>query len=403
MSETRECGEQCDGNGVISGYRIVCFGDEQWEYEGALQRMARQLASCNELVYVNSIGVRLPRPNGRDLRKAAVRFQRWAGNSNHHEFPKVLSPLTFPLYNSEAGVKASGKLVYEQLCHAGAFDSHLPLLLWVGLPTVAPIVSRLSGVPYFQHATDCQSAYPGVNRKVIAAFEEQLAGGAAFCATASERMTQRLLAFNKKTFFIEHSVDFETFQQALPIPAELVGLPRPILGYVGGITSWFDQNAIAEIATHHPDFSIVLVGAENVSTRQLRRFSNVHLVGPKPYAEIPPYVGAFDVCLLPRTRIEWQVYANPLVILEYFAMGKPVVSVDMPWVDAHPELFHTYRFGESPIPAVARALHEDSTLSSKRRVIAMARQHPTSALELSRYVDRFIAAKGGTADPQAPR
>lgn len=376
---------------MISGYRIICFGDEEWEYEGALQRIARDLARTNELIYVTSLGVRTPRPSFQDLKKIAHRVRLWTSFSARKiESARVISPLTFPFYSTMAGVRLSGRIVYEQLARAGVFDSKLPLLLWVGVPTAAPIISRLQGVPYFVHATDCQSAYPGVKREVIARLEEQLASGAAFCATASQQMSLKLKQFNPRTYWIDHSIEYDSFQCPLPSPAEFEGMPRPILGYVGGITSWVDQETLAVLARRFPEASVVLVGKESVSTRALRKYKNIHLLGPKPYEQIPAYIGGFDVCLLPRKSNDWQIFANPLVILEYFAMGKPVVSLDLPFVATHRELFHVYDRNENIAAAVTRALHESEDLAKKRREVAHARKHPSATIELCSYIERLV-------------
>ncbi len=95
--------------GLISGYRIVCFGDHEWEYEGVLQRMARDLARTNELIYVTSLGVRLPRADFRDARKMAHRLRLWTSSfSQRVDSARIISPLGLPLYNSGVGVKVSG-------------------------------------------------------------------------------------------------------------------------------------------------------------------------------------------------------------------------------------------------------------------------------------------------------
>ncbi len=356
--------------------------------------MARDLARTNEVVYVTSLGVRLPRANLRDLRKVGHRLRLWADSCDErHRDARIISPLTLPLYNSVSGVRASGWLVWQQMKKAGIFNSSLPLLFWVGVPTAAPVISRLQGVPYFFHATDCQSAYPGVNKTVIAHFEDLLARDAKFCVTASEEMATKLKQVNPRTHWIEHSLEFDWFQQARPEPVELKSLPRPIFGYIGGITSWLDQDAIAVLAQAFPDASIVLVGRESVQTQKLRHLRNVHLLGPKPYGDIPGYISRFDVCMLPRKDNDWQRCANPLVILEYFALGKPVLAVDLPFVNPHRELFHLYRGIGDVAAAAVRALHEMDGLAEMRREVARARQHPIATMELSNYIEEYLGAR----------
>src|SRR5207237_10456008 len=59
---------------------------------------------------------------------------------------------------------------------------------------------------------------------------------------------------------------------------------------------------------------------------------NVHLLGRKPYAELPAYCKAFDVAINPFRINELTLNANPLKVREYLAAGLPVVSTDIPEV-----------------------------------------------------------------------
>ena len=57
---------------------------------------------------------------------------------------------------------------------------------------------------------------------------------------------------------------------------------------------------------------------------------NVVWVGPKPYAELPAYVAAFDVGLIPYLSNAYTQSCFPLKLYEYLAAGKPVVATGLP-------------------------------------------------------------------------
>ena len=61
----------------------------------------------------------------------------------------------------------------------------------------------------------------------------------------------------------------------------------------------------------------------------LSRFTNIHLLGPRPYQSLPAYLKGFDVALLPNTLNEYTANMFPMKFFEYLAAGKPVVSVDL--------------------------------------------------------------------------
>jgi glycosyltransferase involved in cell wall biosynthesis len=52
----------------------------------------------------------------------------------------------------------------------------------------------------------------------------------------------------------------------------------------------------------------------------------VHFAGPRPHAEIPALLPAFDVGLVPAIN----PYASPLKLFEYMAAGVAVVAPDQP-------------------------------------------------------------------------
>src|SRR5262249_1651990 len=64
-------------------------------------------------------------------------------------------------------------------------------------------------------------------------------------------------------------------------------LRRPIIGYVGGIHKFLDLEMLTAMARVRPDWSWVLVGPLQTSSRELNRLPNVHLTGPKAHEELP--------------------------------------------------------------------------------------------------------------------
>jgi teichuronic acid biosynthesis glycosyltransferase TuaH len=61
----------------------------------------------------------------------------------------------------------------------------------------------------------------------------------------------------------------------------------------------------------------------------LQRTGRVHLTGAVPYAEVPEYMRAFDVCITPHRMTLFTESLNPIKLWEYLAAGKPIVSTDV--------------------------------------------------------------------------
>ncbi len=114
---------------------------------------------------------------------------------------------------------------------------------------------------------------------------------------------------------------------ALPIPADVAALPRPIFGYYGAVDERLDYELIAALADANPGGSVVLVGPTiKVDPAALPKRPNLHYVGQKSYGDLPGYLKAFDVCLMPWALNEATRTISPTKTLEYMAGGKPIVS-----------------------------------------------------------------------------
>ncbi len=56
----------------------------------------------------------------------------------------------------------------------------------------------------------------------------------------------------------------------------------------------------------------------------------IQMVGWKPYEEIPDYIAASDICLLPAYKNQIMMNIVPIKIYEYLAAGKCVIATNLP-------------------------------------------------------------------------
>jgi glycosyltransferase involved in cell wall biosynthesis len=116
-------------------------------------------------------------------------------------------------------------------------------------------------------------------------------------------------------------------------PRELLGIPRPIMGFIGTLFGYLDFELLERVARTHGDKSLVLVGPTEAhaedAVAQLVEQPNVYHLGAQPQAAVPAFVANFDVCLNPFRQSRVAKSVNPLKVYEYLAMGRPVVSTPM--------------------------------------------------------------------------
>ena len=102
---------------------------------------------------------------------------------------------------------------------------------------------------------------------------------------------------------------------------------------------------MADLARQRPNWTFVLVGPVGIDTSRVQALPNVRLLGPRPYADLPAYLSAMDVGLIPFKRNEVTFHADPIKAYEYLAAGLPVVATDMP---ALRRLTHVLSLAASP-------------------------------------------------------
>ena len=139
---------------------------------------------------------------------------------------------------------------------------------------------------------------------------------------------------------VENGVDLDRFRAERSRPEDLPTGDRPIVGYHGAIAPWLDYELIAEVAAALADHEFVFVGpVEDRAAgpaEALGRLSNVHLVGERSPDNMPAYVQAFDVSIIPFVVDGMTVGVSPLKMYESLATGTPVVATELPSCVAEP-------------------------------------------------------------------
>jgi UDP-galactopyranose mutase len=126
------------------------------------------------------------------------------------------------------------------------------------------------------------------------------------------------------------SIDVPHFAQALSVNQDApdqAAIPHPRAGFFGVLDERFDHALMAEVARLRPNIHFIFLGpVVKIDPGILPRAANIHYLGGKSYAELPQYLAAWDVALIPFALNESTRYISPTKTPEYLAAGKPVVS-----------------------------------------------------------------------------
>ncbi|MDB5473556.1 MAG: UDP-galactopyranose mutase [Devosia sp.] len=120
---------------------------------------------------------------------------------------------------------------------------------------------------------------------------------------------------------------FQTVRDGLQPAPDMASLPGKKLGFYGVIDERIDLALLQHLARMRPDWSIIMVGPlAKIGHEDLPKAANLHFVGPRPYAELPSCLAAWDVALMPFAINEATRFISPTKTPEYLAAGLPVVS-----------------------------------------------------------------------------
>ena len=359
-----------EATGALRGRDMLCFGHDWSGDPLSKTHLMRLFARDNRILWINSIGYRTPQASARDLRRAINKLKAVAEPVKEVEKNIfVLNPLAIPAYGLPWMRAVNRELLRLQIFRAMRRLGFKRPINWVFNPTASVVAGSLREDLLIYYCVDEFTAFSDAGTRSMIELEEQLIRRADLVIVSAARLLESKGGKNPHTVLVRHGVDYDHFRKALlpetKIPDEIAKLPRPIIGYFGLMAAdWIDIDLMAHVARHFAGGSLVLLGKVTTDMSKLTSLPNVHLLGRKPFAELPAYSKGFDVAILPFPISEVTLNANPLKVREYLAAGLPVVSTKIPEVEVL-GLAHIAETKEDFARAVERALEDPGPKASR--------------------------------------
>ncbi len=148
-------------------------------------------------------------------------------------------------------------------------------------------------------------------------------------------------ALPKRMIVASDAVDIDQFHISLTKneAREKIGLKKDqhIVLYTGHLYSWKGADVLAEATRILPStIHTVFVGGTDHDIQNFKHrygaVENISIIGKKPHSEMPLYMRAADVLVIPNSAKEdiSRLYTSPMKLFEYMASGTPIVASNLP-------------------------------------------------------------------------
>lgn len=216
---------------------------------------------------------------------------------------------------------------------------------YAGFNAAGVVVSRLTGIPIAVEINDLagedrtrqgkKTAMPGL----AAAFERYICRKATAVFPVSGYLRDQIVGLGAspdRVRAIPNAVDPTKFAPDTVHGDEVRrrhGLQDSlVIGFIGSFTKWHGVDllvqAMAQVAAEFPDSRLLLVGdgarralVEEL-VAELGLTDRVVFAGKVPHADVPAYVAAMDVAVVPGAN----PFVSPVKAFEYMAMGKAPIA-----------------------------------------------------------------------------
>lgn len=362
-----------------TGVPWVVFGDDWGRHVSTMQHLFKTMLASETIVWVNSYGHRAPQLTLYDMTRAVKKIQRMIVSQPKPQSSEAavagptrqVNPKAAPWHNLSV-VQAFNEwsLTRDVMRALNAVAPGISPFFVTGTPATPGMVGRLGERAAIYFCMDEYAELPGVEGDMMRPLEQKLLSRVDGVVATARVLVEKKVPRTGSTLYLPQGVTYDHFAPPRQVPEDIANLPRPIVGFAGGISAACDIQMLQALSDAVPNGTILLVGPVSIDTAPLQR-PNIVLLGNRPYADLPAYVQAFDVGIIPYILNDWTRAVDPLKLLEYLAAGIPVVTTALPEVMKYSGVIQIGATTEEFVNQVRRALAGDVPDRAARKAVAL--------------------------------
>lgn len=395
--------DQLDREGPCS--HVILFSTADWDAElwTNKQHVASELARLDcSVLYIEGVGLRDATLARRDRERIVKRCKSLARPLKEiRPCLHVLSLPFWPRHSSRVSQILNKCIISTSLAVACRVLRFRKPILW----TYHPLTSMWIDVSKFRaslyHCVDNVAEQPSMPKNLIESYERELASSVTCVVTTSASLQRNLSRYAKQAVCFHNAVDFEHFSQALrndlKIPADLLSIPMPRVGFVGAVSGYkIDFKLLIEAAELQPSISFVLIGPVGLGETDFkvpRLPRNIHLLGARRHADLPAYLKGFSVGLLPYKLNAYTEGVFPMKFFEYLAAELPVVATDLDALRTFSGYYRVANSAQQLCEQVAAAAQASATERERGRMLASDHTYKARTAKMLELIEKKVRDK----------
>jgi glycosyltransferase involved in cell wall biosynthesis len=203
-------------------------------------------------------------------------------------------------------------------------------ILWFYSASFVDVVDSVDHSLLVYDCMDELSAFKGASKNLIAQ-EKKLLNLSDVVFTGGKSLYESKRKHNINTHCFPSSVEKYHFEKAYDLatvfPPDIERIPKPVVGFYGVIDERIDLNLLEKVARKMPYVSFVMIGpVAKIKESSLPKASNIYYLGEKSYEELPNYLKAFEIAMMPFAINRATEFISPTKTLEFMAARKSIIS-----------------------------------------------------------------------------
>jgi len=334
---------------------FVVFSDDWGRHPSSCQHLFNRISRNHRVLWVNTIGLRSAGANSFTFFRGLEKIREWCRPLRKiHDNLSVFAPVMLPVSDDTFLSRLNRNLTAWMIRRVLRKMNFQSPILWTTVPTAADYLGKIGESACVYYVTDDYSRWPGANAQTILRQDQQLTQNATVIFACNPLLTQNHSSSTKQAVHLPHAVDYPHFSQPQSEPSDLQSIPHPRICFFGLIYEKIDLDTLYDLAESEPNYQLVMIGPVKTNIDRFKTLPNVHFLGPKNYDELPAWLHAMDVFVIPYILDDETQAKGPLKIRECLAVGKPTVARSIPDLTDFSQVLHLYDHRED-FPAMVRS------------------------------------------------